>query len=91
MTERSPSCPFRIQGRLCWQLEQHYRTKALASTTDVLLYDLPGQGTGMERTLLKIDRFGRKARLNIHVLVPSNADSYEFESLKILREFNQRA
>jgi ERCC4-related helicase len=45
---------------------------ALGEVTDLVLYDTPGSPAALQSVLARVDRFGRKTQLNIHVLVPSN-------------------
>jgi hypothetical protein len=54
--------------------------------TDVVLYDIPANKIVLEQLLRRFDRFGRKAQLTVHVLVPNNiSDGLIFESLRVLR------
>jgi len=45
---------------------------ALGEVTDLVLYDTPGSPAALQSVLARVDRFGRKTQLNIHVIVPSN-------------------
>jgi superfamily II DNA/RNA helicase len=59
---------------------------SLADVTDVVLYDIPANKIVLEQLLRRFDRFGRKAQLTVHVLVPNNiSDGLIFESLRVLR------
>jgi hypothetical protein len=45
---------------------------ALGDVTDLVFYDVPANPAALQIVLSGVDRFGRQARLNVHVLVPSN-------------------
>jgi hypothetical protein len=47
-------------------------SSALGEVTDLILYDVPGTPAALKTILARVDQFGRRTRLNIHVLVPSN-------------------
>lgn len=59
----------------------------LPQVTDVVLYDVPADGSALQEVLGRFDRFGRTTRLAFHVLVPSDSDHGSVpEGLRSLRE-----
>jgi hypothetical protein len=59
----------------------------LSAATDLVLYDSPMSKTALEEVLAVFDSFGRKDRLNVHVLLPTNSVSDSMaEYLQVLKE-----
>ena len=61
----------------------------LPDVTDLVLYDLPGNPSTLQRVFSRFDPLGRRGRLTIHVLTPEDRpDTTDFEPLRLLRKIN---
>ena len=58
----------------------------LTHVTDLVLYDVPGSKVAVQQVIGRFDRIGRRSRLNMHVLMPSNiSDGLSLEGLGLLQ------
>jgi superfamily II DNA or RNA helicase len=54
--------------------------------TDLVVYDVPSRRLAIQQLLGRFDRLGRRSRLDVHVLVPSNDIGPISNQLGLLRE-----
>ena len=59
--------------------------------TDLVIYDIPSSRLAIQQLLGRFDRLGRRSRLEVHVLVPSNDIEPISDQLGLLREVTRVA
>jgi superfamily II DNA or RNA helicase len=59
---------------------------SVRDVTDLVMYDIPSSRLAIQQLLGRFDRLGRRSRLRVHVLVPSNDIEAIPDHLALLRE-----